>query len=267
MSIGKFEITLICAAVALLLILRFVVLESSQRHQRHWQELNLFAALNERQELFKSALDLHQLSLKEVEHLEQPNIRKVISLVDRSNLIMRFKKYNEALRDLDEAKSLLAQLQDAEPIAKVPALLDQEYIRIELLRAICYERTKQASKASDTCLSALNRFNEKCLNTKPIDFVGVSRAQELFQLFCKINKGSASLEAAERLFSSLSWTKISHSLSPDAMNKMIEHFADLLHSSRGDENRKKKLLSQLSAELRSEARTDYLDPMEPASQL
>lgn len=267
MSIGKFEITLICAAAALLLILRFVVLESSQRHQRHWQELNLFAALNERQELFKSALALHQLSLREVEHLEQPNIRKVISLADRSNLIMRFNKYSEALRDLDEAKNLLVQLQDSETIEKVPQLLDQEYLRIELLRAICYEKTKQSSKSSSTCLSALKRFDGKCLDTKPIDFVGVNRTQELFELYCKTKHGAPSLEAAERLFSSLRWRRISHSLSPDAISKMIEQFAALLKSSQGVEDRKKKLLSQFSTELRSEERTDYLDPVEAESQL
>ncbi len=248
---AKLEIIFCAAGLALLLLLKFAILDSAERHQRVWQECQLMAVMNERQRHYNSAEPLYRIALKEAEALGQSNPRTAFTLADLGLLDCHLKKYNEAMNSLNAASAIIQPLLKNGSADCDKRLLASESVRIELQKAICFERLNQKEQAKEAYLQTLRTFNLRCLYASQTDLASLVRMKEAFCAYCKLTSPPESFAAASTLLKEVSWSEVSKRITPQIADVMISAFREMIDCAPGTQDEKASLCHQLESTLQS----------------
>lgn len=178
----KLEICFCAAGLAMILLLKFAVMDSLFRHERLWREFSMLAVLSERQHMYKTAVGFFKASIRESEQVGRDNIRVAFSLTDYARLLYRAKHYTEALKELAKASAILQVLVKRSEGLQTD-LSKGEIIRIELLKAQIFRELKSPDSSRTSSLQALKVFSQT--NPANSDLIDVIRAKEAFVLCCQ----------------------------------------------------------------------------------
>lgn len=230
MNLPKLEICFCAAGLAMILLLKFAVMDSLFRHERLWREFSMLAVLSERQHMYRMSVGFFKAAIRESEQVGRNNIRVAFSLADYARLLYRAKKYSEALNALDKATAILQILEKQHPEGLQADLTKGEFIRIELLRAQIFRDTKDSEACRMAGLQVLKVFSQT--NPGNPDLIDVIRAKGAFALFCQeYCKSTPSPGEIQQLLAQTQLCRRFKQLPASAALEMAENFEAILAAS------------------------------------